>query len=316
MSTIFNPEFQEVQRAQCKASIVIEGLSGKGKSGLALMLGWVLAGEDWTKVAALDTENRSLNLFRGLTTHLGGVFGPFRKFDLTRVHGFRPTHYVKAKEVAIKNEAVAIVQDSITHAWIGSSGVLELVGKVEAANSKVNKFNAWGTPEITSEKNSIFEMIRDPDIHMISTVRVKEKHEMITGEGVKSLGVQQIMMPDLKYEPDLVLAMQQAGSVSGNNPRAKVIKSRYAIFTEGEVYEFDLETMRQLREYLEEGADPEEIKETQRQEMLREIKYILDSSASKRTVWAVLKEQEGHSDTDLADIPLDVARRLLSQLLN
>ena len=315
MSNVFNPEFQEATRAQCKASIVIEGLSGKGKSGLGLMLAWVLAGENWEDVSALDTENRSLNLYRGLTTHLGGIFGPFKKFDLTKVHGFKPTHYVKSKEVSIKNGAKAFIQDSISHAWIGPSGVLDLVGKAEAANKAVNKFNAWGTPEIRVEKDSIFEMIRDPDIHMISTVRVKEKYLMKTGEGITSLGEQMIMMPDLKFEPDLVLSMRRAGTVTGVAPIAYVVKSRYAIFTEGEEYEFDIDTMRQLREYLEEGADPEVIKEMQRQEMLREIKFVLDSSASKRTVWAVLKEQVGHKDTALEEMPLNIARRLLSQLL-
>lgn len=315
MSNLFNPQFEEVQRAQCKASIAIEGLSGKGKSGLALMLAWVLAGEKWEDVAALDTENRSLNLFRGLSTHLGGVFGPFKKFDLTKVHGYRPSHYIKAKEVAINAGAKAFVQDSITHAWIGPSGVLDLVSKAEAANKSVNKFNAWGTPDVSNEKNSIFEMIRDSEIHMITTVRLKEKFLMETGKGITSLGEQMIMMPDLKYEPDLVLQMQEAGSVSGQAPIAKVLKSRYAIFEKDEVYEFDLELMRQLKSYLEEGADPAVIQEAQRKEILGEIKYVLDNSTSKRTVWNILKEQAGHADTPLDDMPLKVARQLLSQLL-
>ena len=37
-------QFQEATREQSKASILIEGLSGKGKSGLALLLGYYLAG--------------------------------------------------------------------------------------------------------------------------------------------------------------------------------------------------------------------------------------------------------------------------------
>ena len=34
--------FQKLKREACKASIMIEGLTGKGKSGLALMLAMVL----------------------------------------------------------------------------------------------------------------------------------------------------------------------------------------------------------------------------------------------------------------------------------
>lgn len=313
---MIKPQFNEVTRAQSKASIVIQGLSGRGKSGLALLIAYVLADCDWSQVFALDTENKSLNLFEGIASHLGEKFGKFKKFDLLRIHGYKPSNYITSKEAAIANGAKAFVQDSITHSWTGADGVLQLVSKLEAANSKTNKFNAWGQPEIMYEKDSIYEMIRDPDVHMISTVRLKEKFEMVTGEGVKSLGEQQIQMPDLKYEPDLVLDMVQAGTPEGRVPRARVIKSRYAIFAEGETYDFTKELIEQLRDYLAEGADPAIMMEQQRLEFINEIKHILDNSKSKQTVWAIYKEEFGVTDIPLEEMPLDVVRKLLSRLLN
>lgn len=314
--TLIKPQFTEVTRAQSKASIVIQGLSGRGKSGLALMLAYTLADKDWSQVYALDTENRSLNLFEGIATHLGETFGKFKKFDLLRMHGFRPSNYISAKEAAINAGAKAFIQDSITHAWVGADGILQLVTKAEQANSKVNKFNAWGLPEIVFEKDSVYEMIRDPEVHMISTVRLKEKFEMITGEGIKSMGEQQIQMPDLKYEPDLVLDMIHAGNTIGRTPRARVIKSRYAIFAEGETYDFTQELMDQLKDYLAEGADPAVMLEQQRAEFVNEIKHILDSSKSKQTVWAIYKDEFGVTDVPLEEMSLDITRKLLSRLLN
>lgn len=313
---MIKPQFTEVTRAQSKASIVIQGLSGRGKSGLALMLGYVLADNDWSKVFAGDTENKSLNLFEGIATHTGDKFGKFKKFDLLRLHGYKPSNYIAMKEAAIEAGASVFIQDSISHAWVGAGGLLQMVTAVEQASTKMNKFNAWGQPEIVFEKDSIYEMIRDPDVHMISTVRLKEKFEMITGEGVKSLGEQQIQMPDLKYEPDLVLDMIHSGNTTGRAPRARVIKSRYAIFSEGEAYDFTMDLMEQLKNYLAEGADPGEMLEKQRQEFITEITHILDSSKSKQTVWTIYKDELGVSDMALEDMPLDIVRKLLSRILN
>lgn len=313
---VFQPNFTEVTRAQSKASIVIQGRSGLGKSGAALMLGYVLADNDWSSVYALDTENRSLNLFEGIATHLGGTFGKFKKFDLLRLHGFRPTNYIAAKNSAITSGAKVFIQDSISHAWVGADGVLQLVAKAEQSSTKTNKYNAWGTEEVVLEKDSIFEMIRDPEVHMISTVRLKEKFELVTGEGVKSLGEQQIQMPDLKYEPDLVLDMIHAGTTAGRPPKVQVIKSRYAILSEGEQYDLTAELMQQLKDYLAEGADPATMIEAQRQEFIAAIKSVLDNSASKKTLWTVFKDDLGVSDTPLEDMPLDIVRKLLSRLMN
>ncbi len=312
---VFKPEFSEVTRAQSKASIVIQGLSGKGKSGLALMIGYVLADEDWSKVFALDTENRSLNLFEGLTTHTGDTFGKFKKFDLLKVHGYKPSHYLAAKEAAIQAGAKVFIQDSISHAWNGTGGVLQMVQNVQDTSTNPNKYAAWGDDEVMAERDSIYEMIRDPNVHMISTVRVKEKFEVIQGEGLKSLGEQQIQMPDLKYEPDLVLDMIHSGTTEGRFPKVKVIKSRYAILAEGETYDMTLDLLEQLRDYLAEGADPAIMMEQQRLEFLSQIRSILDSSKSKQTMWGVLKQELGVENVPLEELNLTTARKLLARLL-
>jgi len=311
----FTPQFNEVSRSKMKASIVIQGLSGYGKSGLALALAYAFAHYQWDKVYALDTENRSLNLFDGLPMHTGEKFRGFRKFDLTKVHGYRPTHYLAAKEAAKRNGAEVFVEDSISHMWNGPGGVLQLVSQKEAENARVNKFNAWGVPEVVTEKDTIFELIRDAEIHLIATVRVKEKFDLVAGEGVKSRGEQQIQMPDLKFEPDLVLEMLEAGTTSGQAPRARVIKSRYAVLAKDEIYEFTKERIDELVAYLEEGADPAIMMEAQRQEYIAEIKSILDGNPSKAVVWTVYKSDAGCADIALPDMTLPILRKLLSQLI-
>lgn len=123
-------------------------------------------------------------------------------------------------------------------------------------------------------------------------------------------------MPDLKYEPDLVLSMQEPGSMNGTPPKAKVIKTRYAIFQKGEVYEFTESLMLQLKQYLAEGADPEVLKEQQRVEYIDNITKLLDENASSRTIFPSLKEQIGKKDVALKDMELNDVRILYSMLIS
>lgn len=307
--------YRDATRAQAKACIVIQGLSGKGKSGLALAIGYALAAHDWSKVYAVDTENKSLDLFEGLQLHTGDRITPFKKLDLLPSHGYAPTNYLLCKANAIKAGAEVFIADSITHMWQMTGGILQRVTALDKANSKVNKFTAWGTDEIIDEKNAVYDVVRDSNIHVISTVRLKEKHEFVGGE-VKSLGEQQIFMPDFKYEPDLVLDMIRAGNPNGTTPAAKVAKSRYAIFVEGETYDFTEGLIAQLVAYLAEGADPLILQEQQRQELIMVTKDILDSDPSKATMFPLLKEQLGVKDIALIDLSLPKLRTLLGIMIN
>lgn len=311
-------DFRDATRQQAKASILIEGLSGRGKSGLALLLAHALSGGDWKKVYAIDTENRSLDLFEGLQMSSGNRCEPFKKVDLLPVHGYAPSNYLLCKENAIKAGGSVVINDSITHMWQQEGGLLDLVQTAQQNNTKLNNYTAWGSPEVKAEKKAIYSVIRDARIHIISTVRVKEKFEMVTEGGktsLQSLGEQEQQMPDLKYEPDLVLHMIKAGAMNGTPPTARVIKSRYAILQEGEVYQFTDAIVQSLVEYLNKGTDPNELFEKQRLDYINTIKNILESDASKKTMFPILKEQQGHKETKLVDLPLDVLQTLLGILL-
>lgn len=314
-------QFRDATRTQAKACIVIEGLSGHGKSGLALAIGKILAGNDWKKVFAVDTENKSLDLFEGLQLHTGDKITPFKKLDLLPSHGYAPTNYLICKENAIRAGAEVIINDSISHMWQMEGGVLQRVSEItRKGGAGVNNYTAWGNPEVVEEKNSIVKVVRDSRIHVISTVRIKEKHEIIKDadgkSSIKSLGEQQIFMPDFKYEPDLVLRVISPGAPNGTAPVAEIIKSRYAIFTVGEEYAFTESLINQLKEYLEEGADPEALMEQQRLELIQTTKEILDSNPSKATMFPILKEQLGFKDVPLVELTLETVRTLLGILIN
>lgn len=310
-------QFRDATRTQAKACIAIEGLSGLGKSGLALAIARTLAGDDWKKVFAVDTENKSLDLFEGLQLHTGDKIAPFKKLDLLPSHGYAPSNYLVCKENAIKAGALAIVNDSITHMWQMTGGILQSVSEIERKSG--NKYTAWGTPTIIEEKNAIYDVVRDSRIHVISTIRIKEKHELVMEDGknkVKSLGEQQIFMPDFKYEPDLVLRMVSPGAPNGTAPVAEVIKTRYAIFSVGENYSFTEDLIKQLKAYLEEGADPTVLMEQQRIELIQTTTEILNSNPSKATMFPILKEQLGVKDKPLAELSLETIRTLLGILIN
>lgn len=310
-------KFDKATRMQAKASILLEGIQGKGKSGLALALGYVLSGGNWDDVYAVDAENKSLSLFVGNTLHTGDRVDAFNVLELNNQSGYRPSIYAAARELAVQSGGKAIINDSTTHMWQAKDGVLDMV--TEAKKTIKDSYAVWGQPEIMAEKQLIVDLMRSPDIHVINTVRMKEKILYSTDTNGKTVlekaGEQPIMMPEIAYEPDLVLTMLHAGNDAGTAPIVKVDKSRYVIFTEDTTYAMTKEILEQLRVYLAEGVDPETLLEQQRQDYIVAVTTILDSDASKKNIWKVLKKQAGVDDkVKLKDMTLNVLRVLYSQL--
>lgn len=311
-------QFEDAERLKLKASIMIEGLSGSGKSGLALLLAFYLTGGDWSKVFDIDTENKSANLFADIPFSTGAKVGKFKIGQLTKAIGFKPTNYLAYREAAKTFGAEVVIEDSISHAWQYEGGVLDLVSEAASKGPKNDKYAAWRDEAVVAEKNNLLSLIRDPEVHVISTVRVKEKFEYAEGDDGKkrlqSMGEQQIQQADLKYEPDLVLHMERPGNGLTVAPKASVIKSRYAILEKGATYEFTSELCLQLKAYLEEGADPQALLEQQRQDYVVAVAEHLDANKGKQSIWKIMKKDAGYEDTSLKDMPLDVLRQLFMLL--
>ena len=314
-------KFHKAARQKLKASIMIEGLQGSGKSGLALLIAKALT-DDWSKIYAIDTENRSLDLFEGLKMNTGDSFGSFNKVDLTIEDGYAPSNYLALRDEAIKEGAEVVVMDSISHMWNRKGGLLDLVAEAQA--NGLDNYRSWGTERNRREKELLNDIVRSKDVHVITTVRIKEKFGMEYDETkgkttVVSLGEQQIQQADLKYEPDLVLHMLKAGKNKNgvvSHPVAKVIKSRYAIFDEGEEYEFTPALIEQLRKYLDEGIDPTELLEQQRQDYIAAVTEYLNEHPNAKNIWKVLKADAGYKDTKLTEMPLDAIKHIYIKLID
>lgn len=308
-------KFRKVERQKVKASIMIEGLQGTGKSGLALAIAKVLS-KDWSKIYAIDTENQSLDLFDGIKLSTGEDVKDFNKVDLTVDDGFAPSNYMKLREAAIADGAEVVIMDSISHMWNRKGGLLDKVSEAQAQG--LDSYRSWGTDENRKEKELIFDLVRSPKAHIITTVRDKEKFGMEFDETrgknkVVSLGEQQVQQEGLKYEPDLVLRMVSAGAPDGTAPVAEVLKSRYTILRVGEEYEFTAELLEQLRQYLAEGVDPEVILKAQKEEVMKAIKEYCTTPARK-SIWKSLKESAGFNGK-LEDMPLETMKQLYRQLI-
>lgn len=311
--------FKPAKREACKASIIIEGLPGKGKSGLALLMAHALADNNWDQVFHIDTENNSALLFEGLPSSSELTFGQFQHGSLTPDVGFAPSNYLAYRAQAVGLGALAVIEDSISHAWSYKGGVLDIVTQVKASSARYAKdsYAAWGDENVVREKNELLDLIRDSQVHVICTVRVKERFEYGSDENGKSklisLGEQQIQQADLKYEPDLVLHMVHPGRNKGGvlvYPRAVVVKSRYAIFDEGEEYDFSPALLEQLRSYLAEGIDPAVLLEQQRTDYIAAVREYLDAHPNAAPIWKVMKNDAGFGDIKLDDMPLATLKAL------
>ena len=319
----FQVKVTKAQRMKCAASIQIEGLSGKGKSGTALLIALALANNNVDDILAVDTEKKSLNLFEGLELTNGIKMPPFDVVQLGPDDGFCPSNYIACKDAAKELGKKILILDSMSHAWQYQGGILDIVARLKTTHDRYKKdsYAVWNDPEVVAEKNKLFEMVRDDDIHIISTVRVKEKMEYTTENGkpkLVSLGEQQIMQADLKYEFDLVLHCLRQGSTKNGilqYPIVKVIKSRYAIFVEDEEYELTPEVLKQLREYLANGIDPAKLQEQQRQDYITALKEIL-KNPQKKSVAEVIRDDAGFSDKKYSELPLPVLKRIYATVNN
>jgi hypothetical protein len=146
---------------------------------------------DWPKIAVIDTENHSADLYAQL--------GDFNVLLLSKP--FSPERYISAIETCEQAGMEIIIIDSITHEWEGSGGILDIHG-----NMPGNSFTAWA--KVTPRHNAFVQKILESPCHIISTIRTKTDYVLTEKNGKmvpEKVGLKGITRDGMDYEFTIVL---------------------------------------------------------------------------------------------------------------
>ena len=229
--------FRKAQRKQAKLRLGITGPAGSGKTYSALLIAFGLGG----KIAMIDTENGSGDLYANL--------GDYDICSLTAPYDVR-------KYLALINEAEkagydTIIIDSLSHAWSGEGGLLDMQGKIASTSRSGNSYMAWR--QITPLHNKLVDAMLSSPCHIIATMRSKTEYVQIDndrgGKEIRKVGLAPVQREGMDYEFGTVFDL-----TAGHN--ATVSKDRTGIF-DGNIFTITKDTGTQLRNWLDAGDSKE-----------------------------------------------------------
>lgn len=187
--------FQKAIKQEAKLRLAIAGPSGSGKTYTALSIGTHLG----SKIAVVDTEHGSASKYADKF-----------QFDVLNMDApFHPDRFIQAINEAKSAGYDVIILDSLSHAWNGSGGLLEVVDNIAARMNRPNTFAAWkeGTPIY----NRLIDAILQADIHVIATMRSKQDYVLEVNENgkqaPKKVGMAPVQREGFEYEFDVVMTM-------------------------------------------------------------------------------------------------------------
>lgn len=85
---------------------------------------------------------------------------------------FTPRNYMEAIDAAEEGGIEYLIIDSLSHAWSGEGGMLDMQGR--AAQKSGNSYTAWR--EVTPEHNRLVAKILQCDMHVCLTLRSKTEY--------------------------------------------------------------------------------------------------------------------------------------------
>jgi len=187
--------FHKATKTQKRLRLSLYGVSGSGKTYSALALAKGLGG----KVALIDTERGSASAYANL----------FAFDTLEMPPPYTPAAYVAAIKAAEAEGYDICIVDSLTHAWSGAGGALEMVDNAAKRNSGGNSYAAWR--DVTPEHNKLIDAIIGSKCHIIATMRSKAEYVLEVNERGKSVpkkkGMAPIQRDGMEYEFDVVAEM-------------------------------------------------------------------------------------------------------------
>ncbi|HEY8688977.1 MAG TPA: AAA family ATPase [Chitinophagaceae bacterium] len=227
-------ELRKASRQRAKIKLALQGPSGSGKTFSALYLAFGLCG-DWTKIAVVDTENHSAELY----SHLG-------TFNTVSISApFTPEKYIEAIQICEKSGIEVIIIDSCSHEWDGAGGILDIHG-----NMAGNSFTNWS--KLTPRHNAFVQIILQSSCHIIGTIRSKQDYVLQEKNGKmvpEKVGMKGVTRDGMDYEFTLVFELD----IKHN---AVASKDRTGLFEGKPESRISISTGKQILEWCNLGSDP------------------------------------------------------------
>lgn len=225
---------RKATKQKSKLRVGIAGPSGSGKTYSALLLASGMT--DWNKIALIDSENGSGELYSDL--------GEYNVLPLTAP--FTPEKYTEAIKVCEEAGMEVIIIDSVTHEWDGEGGLLEVHSKMLG-----NSFTNWA--KITPRHNKFIQSILSSKCHVITTVRKKQDYDMTQGADgrarVTKVGLKEVQRDGWEYELTLNFELDiKHNAIAG--------KDRTRLFMDKPEFTVTAETGKDLLKWCEAGVTP------------------------------------------------------------
>ena len=230
-------EIRKVERKQAKIKLGMQGVSGSGKTYSSLLLAFGLT-NNWKKIAVIDTENHSADLY----AHLGD----YNVLNLAKP--FSPEKYIMAIEACENAGVEVIIIDSISHEWDGAGGILEVHGAMMG-----NSFTNWN--RITPRHNSFVQKILQSHCHVIATIRSKQDYVLSEKNGKyvpEKVGLKGITRDGIDYEFTVVFDIDIKHNATAS-------KDRTCLFMDKPQFVISSETGVAIKNWCNQGKTLEEV---------------------------------------------------------
>jgi len=225
---------RKATRQKAKIRLGLSAVSGGGKTYTALLIAYGITG-DWGKIALIDTENGSGDLYEHL--------GPYNVLPLTAP--FTPERYIDAIKDCENAGMELIIVDSITHEWDGKGGCLQI------QESLGGKYQDWA--KVTPRHNAFVQSLLQSKCHIITTVRRKQEYDMVKNEKGRiepvKIGTKEVTKDGFEYE--LTINFEFVN----DKHLVKASKDRTSMFANTPEFVITSETGKKILEWCENGID-------------------------------------------------------------
>src|SRR5690606_8741237 len=153
-------------------------------------------------------------------------------FDVVELDTFAPATFVDLIRLAEAEGYDLLIIDSLSHAWMGTDGMLEQVDKIAKRKQYGSSFAAW--KDANPQERALWDTMLGCNMHVIATLRTKTEYvidEVVGRDGKRrtvprKVGLAPIQREGLEYEFDVVADLDMDHNMSITKTRCRALTDK------------------------------------------------------------------------------------------